>query len=223
MTVSIVVPTLDEEAPVRALLPTIIGLADEVIVSDGGSTDGTRAVAKSMGARVVDSAAGRGPQLNRGAQQANSDIMLFLHADTRLPADAMDQVVQAIENGHVGGGFLVRFDDPRPIFRLGSQIVNLRTRLTRSPLGDQGQFCRRDLFLDLGGFQSWPILEDLDFIQRLGRSGSIAVVSSVVATSARRFVQGGIARTIANNWLIFGLYFLGFSPLRLARLYRPVR
>jgi hypothetical protein len=117
----------------------------------------------------------------------------------------------------------VRFDDPRRIFALGSLIVNLRTRLWRVPLGDQAQFVTRDAYLRLGGFRKWPILEDLDMIRRLKRYGPVTVLRAPVETAARRFVEGGIARTIAINWSIWALYFLGVDPPRLARLYPPTR
>ncbi|MDH3746213.1 MAG: glycosyl transferase, partial [Acidobacteriota bacterium] len=129
----------------------------------------------------------------------------------------------AIQSGAVGGGFLVVFDTDRWIRRLGARLVNLRTRWTRCPLGDQAQFVTRDAFEALGGFRSWPILEDLDFIRRLKRHGRTALIEKPVTTSARRFEKRGTLRTIATNWLIWLLYFLHVSPHRLACLYRNVR
>lgn len=197
--------------------------ADEVVVSDGGSTDGTVELARRCGAGLVAGSAGRGPQLNRGAAVATADALLFLHADTRLPGGALDAIRDALAAGYVGGGFLVHFDSPRPIYRLGSRIVELRTRLGRAPLGDQAQFVARQTFEEIGGFREWPILEDLEFIRRLGRHGKVAVLPLRVATSTRRFDSRGLPRAIATNWLIWALYLLGGSPHRLARLYRKVR
>ena len=205
----------------RVLLPEVLNVADEVIVSDGGSKDDTVGAAQELGATVVMSEPGRGPQLNRGAHEASSDLLLFLHADTHLPDNGIDLIRMAVTSGHVGGGFHIRFDDPRSIFGLGSRVVNLRTSLTRSPLGDQAQFATKQAFQSLDGYRDWPILEDLDFIRRLKRLGSLAIIKHPARTSARRFAQGGIIATIANNWLIFGLYFLGVSPQHLSRLYRP--
>lgn len=217
------VPTLDEEPALRQHLPSAIAAADEVIVSDGGSSDRTREVAASLGARVVTGPAGRGAQLNRGAAATDAEILLFLHADTTLPSGAADAVRTAIAQGCCGGGFRVRFEPSRPLFRFGAAIANMRTRITRVPLGDQAQFVTRDAFARLGGYREWPLLEDLDFARRLKREGRVAMLPLAVATSARRFVRRGAVRTVATNWLIWTLFLCGVSPERLARLYRDVR
>ena len=122
-----------------------------------------------------------------------------------------------------GGGFLAVFDDRRPLLRLGSNLVNLRTRLTHLPLGDQAQFATQRAFQELGGFRDWPILEDLDFMRRLKDHGPTAVIHRPVITSARRYVQNGIFKTIANNWWIWFLYSLGAAPDKLERRYRDIR
>ena len=223
MRVAVVVPTLDEEEALRRHLPPIIGLADEIVVSDGGSRDGTVAVARELGVSVVEGPAGRGPQLNRGARETTAEVLLFLHADTLLPTDAINGVRDAVDAGKVGGGFLVRFDDPRPIYRFGTRMVALRTRLTRSPLGDQAQFATRQAFEQLEGFRDWPLLEDLDFIRRLKRIGAVEILPQQVVTSSRRYVEGGPVRTVVLNWLIWVLYFSGVSPQRLSRLYKTYR
>jgi rSAM/selenodomain-associated transferase 2 len=226
MRLAVVVPTLQEEAALPRTLPAALAAADLVVVADGGSTDRTVALAHAAGARVVESPPGRGRQLNAGARAAiesGAEVLLFVHADTVLPQAARERVQDAVAKGAVGGGFEVRFDDPRPIFALGSRIVNLRTRLLRAPLGDQAQFVTAGAFLGLGGFLEWPILEDLDFMRRLGRHGSIAVLRPPATTAARRFVERGITRTIATNWSIWALYLLGVDPARLARLYPHIR
>jgi len=220
---AVIVPTLDEAGELRRLLPELAAMADEVVVSDGESSDGTADVARELGATVVVGPAGRGGQLNRGAAASTADVLLFLHADTRLPPGAADRVRAALAAGAPGGGFLVRFDDRRPLLALGERLVNLRTRATRLPLGDQAQFTRRVTFDELGGFREWPVLEDLDFALRLRRRGRPAVLAPPVTTAARRFVAGGIFRTVARNWLIWGLFACGVPPRRLARLYRKVR
>lgn len=223
MRLAIVIPALDEEEALSALLPVTLGLADEVWVSDGGSRDATVRVAERLGARVVTGEPGRGRQLNRGARATDAEILLFLHADTILPAAAARRVREAVAAGAVGGGFRVRYDDPRRMLRLGNRLINLRSRLTGCPLGDQAQFATRAAFEALGGFRDWPILEDLDFIRRLKRHGRTVILDEPVVTSARRVRAQGVARSIATNYLIWALYFFGVSPHRLARLYRQIR
>jgi rSAM/selenodomain-associated transferase 2 len=226
MRLAAVVPTLDEEASIERALLGAREVADLVVVADGGSTDSTLAIARAAGALVVESSAGRGGQLDAGARaavEAGAEILLFVHADTVLPLGARSLIEGAVASGASGGGFEVRYDDPRRLFALGSRIVNLRTRLLRLPLGDQAQFLTRDAYLALGGFRDWPILEDLDLMRRLKKHGRVTVLRAPVTTAARRFVEGGIARTIAINWSIWLLYFLGVDPARLARLYPPKR
>ena len=220
---AIVVPALNEEDALARMLPRALAEGDEVVVSDGGSSDHTVEVAAGFGARVVAGPAGRGGQLNRGAAATAAELLLFLHADTRLPAGAGEAVRAAIRKGAVGGAFLLRFDDCRAILRLGSRLINWRTRWTRLPLGDQAHFVTREAFETLGGYRDWPILEDLDFSWRLKQVGRTAIVENPVVTGARRFVKQGVVRTVATNWLIWGLFVAGVSPERLARLYRHIR
>jgi len=223
MRLAIVIPTLNEEAALRRDLPAALAAADEVVVSDGGSTDGTIAVARELGARIVTGPPGRGGQLTRGAEATDAPLLLFLHADTRLPPDGVERIREAVAGGAVGGGFLLRFDTGGARLRLGERLINARTRLIRCPLGDQAHFVTREAFRALGGYRDWPILEDLDFALRLRRQGRTALIASPVTTAARRFVQQGVARTVATNWLIWLLFFCGVSPHRLARLYRQIR
>jgi rSAM/selenodomain-associated transferase 2 len=226
MKLAIVVPTLDEEEGVRRYLPAALAAADEVIVSDGGSRDGTVEAARRLGARVVSGPPGRGGQLNRGAaaaMAADADILLFLHADTTLPPDGVSKIREAVARGAPGGAFLLRFDVDRPMQRLGERLINWRTRRFRVPLGDQAHFATRETFERLGGYRDWPILEDLDFVLRLRRLPGMALIASPVTTGARRFVEQGAVRTVAINWLIWLLFLCGVSPHRLARLYRQIR
>lgn len=223
LSVSVIVPTLDEEPALGARLPRTLAQADEVVVSDGGSRDHTVALARALGARVVEGPAGRGPQLNRGAALARGDVLLFLHADTTLPDEAVSRVRAAIAAGAQGGAFEVRFDADALVYRLGAATVNLRSRWTKLALGDQAQYVRRELFDRLGGFRPWPILEDLDFARRLRRSGKTVILSPPVVTSARRFVARGPARTVALNWALWTMFACGVSPERLAKWYQNVR
>ena len=222
-TLAIVIPTLDEEPRLRDSLPRALAIGDQVCVSDGGSGDASVDVARSLGARVVCGAPGRGPQLNRGARATEGDVLLFLHADTRLPEGAGDRIRERVAGGAVGGGFLVRFEPARGSLRYAHRLTTLRTRITGCPLGDQAQFVRRDVFERIGGFAEWPILEDLELMRRLKREGRVAIVEQPVTTSSRRFMRRGVLRTSATNYLIWALYFAGVSPQRLARLYKNIR
>jgi rSAM/selenodomain-associated transferase 2 len=223
MQLAIVIPTLNEERALPSALAAAKGLADEVWVSDGGSTDQTVRLAEELGARVVSGPPGRGTQLNTGARAASAEVLLFLHADTRLPDSAPRHVREAIAGGAVGGGFHVRYDASHPMPDLANRLIRRRTLKTGCPLGDQAQFVTRRAFDALDGFRDWPILEDVDFIRRLKRHGRTVVVDDPVTTSGRRVREQGVARSIAVNWLIWTLYFAGVSPRRLARLYRNIR
>ncbi|MEM9593991.1 MAG: TIGR04283 family arsenosugar biosynthesis glycosyltransferase [Acidobacteriota bacterium] len=222
MRLQIVIPTLDEATALATVLPHALALADEVCVSDGGSRDGTVDLAESAGATVVEGPAGRGGQLNRGAAAGRGDVLLFLHADTVLPTAAPEAVRSCLAGGAVGGGFRLHYDTPSRLMRLGGRIANWRARLS-GPLGDQAQFARRDVFEAVGGFPEWPILEDLELMRRLRRRGRVRILDEEARTSVRRFERQGVARTVAINYLIWGLFVLGVPPRRLAGLYRVVR
>jgi len=236
MRVAIVVPTLNEEATIAHTLPAAqaalaalaarepLAAGSELVVADGGSLDRTVEVARALGARVVTGPAGRGGQLNRGAAATTAEVLLFLHADTTLPEGALAAIRAAIGGKPViGGAFLVRFDEGGPLLRFGAWLINQRTRATRLPLGDQAHFVTRAAFEQLGGYRDWPILEDLDFAWRLRRHGRTVILRQRVTTGARRFVELGVARTVATNWLIWLLFVAGVSPRRLARFYSQVR
>lgn len=220
---AIVIPTLDETKSIAATLRAAFLEASQVVISDGGSRDDTVEQAVALGARAVSGPPGRGGQLNRGAAASDREAILFLHADTRLPAGAAERVLERIDAGAEGGAFLLRFDAPGWSYRFGERVVNARTRRFGWALGDQAHFVRRDVFEELGGYPDWPILEDVDFIRRLARRGKLGIVEATVVTDARRFEARGKARTVAVNWLIWTLFASGVSPHRLARLYRHVR
>ena len=223
MRLAVIVPTFDEEESLGRVLPRLAEIGDELVVSDGGSADGTVELARRLGARVVEGDRGRGPQLNRGAAACRAEILLFLHADSLPPRGAAAAIRAAVADGAEGGGFRLEFEGGGAWMRRGTRLVNLRTRLTRLPLGDQGHFVTRAVFEEMGGYRDWPILEDLDFARRLRRRGGLVILPLAVRTSSRRYLERGIARTVAVNWLIWLLYALGVSPHRLERLYRDVR
>jgi hypothetical protein len=161
----------------------------------------------------------RSRQLNRGAEAASQNALIFLHADTLLPANAAPAVTQALERAAFGG-FLLRFAEKSVRLRLAERAINLRTRLTRCPWGDQAQFIRRDAFLRDGGFREIPIMEDYDLAVRRKRAGRTLILPLHVTTSGRRFLQKGVLRTALINWRIVAKFRMGTDADELALLYR---
>lgn len=219
MPVSVIIPTLDEAGRIGAAIDSAFSAgAAEVIVADGGSADDTVAIAAARGARVVTGERIRARQLNRGAAAAQHEVLLFLHADTRLPNGSCAAVAQALDSGATFGGFRLKFEEPG--LATVAFLINLRTRVTRAPWGDQAQFTRRDTFTNAGGFAPLPIMEDYELARRMRRSGRTVLLPLAVETSGRRFVRRGVLRTAALNWWIITCFHLGVSPERLARWYR---
>ena len=172
--VAVIVPVLDELAELPALAAELARLQRaqaEVVIVDGGSTDGTRAALDSLGVPVVDAPRGRARQMNAGARATRAPILLFLHADTRLPDGALDAVGAAVDAGAVGGCFRVRIDSSDPRLASPPRIINLRSRLMASASGDQAIFVRRELLRSLGGYRELALCEDLDLVARLRRHG----------------------------------------------------
>lgn len=218
--VSVIIPSLNEQAFIGASVDSAFAAgAAEVIVADGGSSDRTIEVAEARGARVVLGEKMRSRQMNRGAEAATRDALIFLHADTMLPASAARVVSDAL-SAAMFGGFLLRFAEKSPRLRVAERAVNLRTRFTRCPWGDQAQFIRRDTFLSDGGFREIPILEDYELAVRMKRAGRNAVLPLHVTTSGRRFLQKGLLRTATINWRIITAWRMGADAEELAKLYR---
>lgn len=220
---SIIIPALNEATNLERLLLSlrVICPGAEVIVVDGGSEDGTRAVVRRFPwVRYVTSGRGRARQMNAGAEVANGQNLLFLHADTLLPSEAEAAIVEAFHDpAIVAGRFDVRFDSPRPIFMLIAFFINRRSRLTKICTGDQALFVRRQTFKEMGGYPDIPLMEDVELTKRLKRVGRMACLRSKVTTSARKWEREGVFRTILLMWSLRFLYFIGVSPDRLHRLY----
>lgn len=230
MRISVVIPVLNEKDDLPCTLKAMAEFPGlyEIIIVDGGSTDGTRESLSDhlpAHARMIDGPRGRGTQLNAGARSATGDVVLFVHADTRLPANAAQQISEAMSEAQVvGGGFCVRFLEHKPWFlRLVAAGINFRTRLFRSPTGDQAIFSRQDAFGAVGGFAEWPIFEDVDFVRRLKRQGRFAIIKSRVATSARRYTTRGVLRTVFLMYALRIAFWLGVSPFHLHRWFKDVR
>jgi rSAM/selenodomain-associated transferase 2 len=223
MRLSIVIPALNEAANLARLLPELARDCPgaEIVVVDGGSDDGTpEVVARQPGVRLLASARGRARQMNRGARAAGGDTLLFLHADTRLPAGAATAMEEALgDAGVVGGRFDVRFDSARALFRVVAWFMNVRSRLSSICTGDQAIFVRRADFEAVGGYPDIPLMEDIELSRRLKRHGRLAALRPRVTTSARKWEREGPLRTIGLMWALRLLHFCGVGPDRLHRWY----
>lgn len=221
-TIAVVIPTLDEAGRIGALLDNLTrGDFAEIIVVDGGSADRTAEIVRDRrGVRLISATRGRGPQLNAGAAAAHSDILMFLHADTLLPAGGAQAVCTALrDEAVVAGCFRMRFDRPHPLLRLYEWFTRFDTLFTT--FGDQCYFVRRAVFAAAGGFPNWPILEDVEIRRRLKRAGRFVKLERAVTTSARRYEADGFVRRQILNAGILLLYGIGVPAARLTQLYRP--
>ncbi|HEY8130444.1 MAG TPA: TIGR04283 family arsenosugar biosynthesis glycosyltransferase [Thermoanaerobaculia bacterium] len=216
-----IIPTLNEEEWITGAVESARGAgAAEVIVVDGGSTDRTPRLATAAGARLMLSDRMRARQLNRGSEAASHPSLIFLHADSRLPAGAAAAVEEALARGIVFGGFRLQFAEEDRRLRIAERMINLRSAITRAPWGDQAQFIARDTLIGIGGFRDVPIMEDYELAQRMKRAGPTRILPLTVTTSGRRFLQKGVLRTAAINWSIIWRYHRGHDLQELARLYR---
>lgn len=220
MTVSIIIPALNEETELPATLASALAQSEpkEIIVADGGSDDATRDIAARHGVRVVTAARGRARQMNAGAEHAEGDVLLFLHADTRLPVGGLDRLRSTLERRDaVAGCFRLRFD--RGGFWLWLWTRSVWMRWPRWAFGDRALFTRRATFEAVGGFPDQPVFEDLDFVQRVLPHGRFAFLDAEVVTSARRYEHRGALRQQLRNWALWSAWLLGASPHRMARFY----
>ncbi|MCL1481292.1 MAG: TIGR04283 family arsenosugar biosynthesis glycosyltransferase [Marinobacter sp.] len=220
---SVIVPVWNEATAIGALLQSLQLLqtqGHEVIVADGGSTDGTQGLARLVCDQLVSAELGRSAQMNAGAAVAQGDVLLFLHADTMLPADAVQQLQAFLPTPNVWGRFDVRLSGSRPLFRVISWFMNKRSRLTGICTGDQAMFVRRDTFETLGGFALQPLMEDIELSRRLRDVSRPFCVPSPVTTDSRRWQQQGAWATIVLMWRLRWRYWRGESAESLAQAYR---
>ncbi len=220
--ISVIIPALNEAHSLPYTLTAVRTAGNvEVIVVDGGSHDGTVAMAKSFQAKVIATPPGRARQMNRGAAAATGDILLFLHADTRLPQQWGHWVRQILaQPGVVLGAFELKIDSKGLGLRLVEWGVGIRSRRFAMPYGDQTLFLSAKTFHELGGFPEMPIMEDFELVRQLRQRGRVEIAPVAVQTSNRRWQKLGVWRTTLINQLVIAGYFLGVSPQQLVCWYR---
>lgn len=226
MRLSIIIPVLNEEATIARVLGRLQPLREdsrcEIILVDGGSSDATLAIAKPLVDQLLQAQAGRALQMNRGAQSAQGEWLLFLHADTQLPDNFYHLMFSQLEEASSGWGrFDLRLSGRHWLFRLIERMINLRSRISGIATGDQAIFVRAEQFRAIGGFAVIPLMEDVDFSRRIKRLGSPVCIKTPAVTSSRRWEQQGILATVWLMWKLRFLYFLGVSPERLVEEYYP--
>lgn len=218
---SIIVPTIDEAECLATTLPALTPLrraGHEVVVVDGGSLDDTPKRARPLADRVLLTGRGRARQMNAGAAAASGDVLVFLHADTLLPADADKAIARGLTTS-CWGRFDVRLWGREPSFRVIETLMNLRSRLTGIATGDQAMFIEREAFVRVGGFPDIPLMEDVAISRQLKAIARPACLRQRVVTSARRWRANGIGRTVLLMWRLRLAFALGADPDRLAQRY----
>lgn len=220
---SIVIPVLNEAPNIAATLEELGVLraaGAEIIVVDGGSTDDTLALAATLADRIVASACGRALQMNAGAAVAHGDVLLFLHADTRLPPHADKLIREGLaQSGRAWGRFDVSIEGRHPLLPVVAAFMNARSRLTGIATGDQAIFVTREAFAAAGGFPDIALMEDIELARRLKRASRPLCLSARVTTSGRRWERRGVLRTIVLMWRLRLAYFFGAKPEELAKQY----
>ena len=225
MLISVIIPVLNEARTLGRTLEIVDSLPGdkEVIAVDSGSSDGTTAIAEKY-ARLINSPRGRALQMNASAAAARGEVLLFLHADTLLPTDALEAVELSLKDASVvGGRFSVKLSNPGWRYRMVGWSINTRDRILGGFTGDQVIFIRRDVFNAIGGYPQIPLMEDLEFGRRMQHTGSVARLRQRVTTSARRWEKNGVLKTVFLMGVLRTLYYLSFPPSSLQRWYNDAR
>ncbi len=220
--ISVIIPTLNESYSIaKTLMPLqkwrVRG--HQVILVDAGSDDDTVELAKNLVDKSIQSDKGRSVQMNLGAEQADGDILLFLHADTLIDTSADQLIVEALSHTR-WGRFKVRFSSNKLIFKIIAFMMNLRSCVTSVATGDQAIFVHKSLFMKIGGFPDQVLMEDIQLSKNLKTHSKMCCLNNEVVTSSRRWEQYGISRTIVLMWLLRLAYFIGVSPEKLKSRYR---
>jgi rSAM/selenodomain-associated transferase 2 len=223
--ISIVIPVLDEESSIEQAVTLARDVADEVIVADGGSTDGTLGILERLDCVVCHTSRGRGQQLHAGAKLAKGEILLFLHADTWLPAKARTQILQVWESmpedetATFCGCFEQYIDDPRYVYRLLERGNLWRAKYQRLPYGDQGVFVSRKLYDTVGGIPQISLMEDFEFARQISKLSDLKILPGPIHVDARRWEKVGPLRQTIRNWTLATRYRLGADPEQLLKKY----
>ena len=226
MQISIVVPVFNESATLPSLMQALQSWQSashsnfEILFVDGGSTDNTVAMLQKEGYRVISSSKGRAWQMNTGAAQTQHNVLLFLHADTQLPKQALELIDHALNEQHCWGRFDVRILGKPWMLKVVARMMNWRSRITGIATGDQAMFMTRDAFNQVGGFPGQALMEDIEISKRLCKLSPPACISVPVLTSGRRWEERGVWRTIVLMWRLRLAYWLGQKPDVLAKQYR---
>lgn len=221
MKFSIIIPTLNEELSIVNCLTRLQSLRQccEIIVVDGGSLDNTKKLAQPLVDKLISSATGRAIQMNTGAERAAGELLIFLHADTSLPQDALNQIAQAIKNNRQWGRFDVTLSGSHPMLKMIAVFMNWRSRLTGIATGDQVIFVNKKLFESVGQYPAIPLMEDIALCKKLKKISSPICLKAKVISSGRRWEQFGVFETLLLMWSLRLRYFLGADPQTLAILY----
>ncbi len=224
-TVSVILPVLHESAGINDMIARVRAQTNgeriEIIVVDGDPQGSTINAIADTAVIKITSERGRASQMNRGAALARGNILLFLHADTLLPSNVFSLIREAMNNrAYIAGAFDLGFATNRTIFRVTEKYVYFRTRLTRVPFGDQAIFIRREYFENIGRFKEIPIMEDVELMKRIRKSGGkVIIIPEKVLTSTRRYEREGVVYCTLRNWIIQIFHALGVPPERLAKWY----
>lgn len=225
---SVIIPTLNEEKRILNLINYIKNeeLKTEIIISDADSSDKTKAIAAAEGVKIINNKkANRGLQLNRGAELASAPVLLFLHADSKLENSALTQLISQMGSDKelIGGCFKLKIESEHPLLKFISWSSNLRAKYLNLIFGDQGIFIKKEIFFDLGGFPEIELMEDWEFSKKMAAAGKLIYLNKKIYTSARRWQEYGVLKTILLMHKIKFLYFLGCSPKKLKKIYRNSR
>ena len=222
MFISIIIPVLNEEQSVKALLQQLQiyrQQGHEVIVVDGGSHDETVSISKPLADKVIMSESGRARQMNKGVAESTNEVLWFLHADTSIPENVIETIQESL-NKYEWGRFNIKLSGSNFLFRIIENMINIRSCLSCVATGDQGIFIKRNTFDSIGGYPEIPLMEDVALSKKLKTISQPACIKETLTTSSRRWEKKGIIKTILLMWYLRFLYWIGVTPAKLAKLYR---